>query len=209
MASTLVHPHPTSPRRLQRQGCVSFSLEGEGLVGSSSLQGEGLAVAGDLDFLADDFQYAVGVAEHIVVPETDDAEAVGFDQSGAFDVVEVVGMLAAIEFDDEAQAATGEVGDIRADGILENEFRILDLTVADALPQAFFRFGAVAAKGAGDARQFCQDKLPLPDGERVGVWGSGRQVRKLPLHPLIQLRLSRFAAKASYPSPPREKVKEN
>lgn len=160
-------------------------------------------VAGDQDFLADGFQNAVGVAEHIVVPETDDAVAMGFDQFGAFDIGGIIGMLAAIEFDDEAQAATGEIGDVWADGVLEDELCAFDLPVADALPQPFFGFGAIAPQRAGDARQSaaCHNLPPLPNGERVGVRGGGRQVRKLPSNPLIQLHLSRFAAKASYPSP--------
>lgn len=220
MASAMVHPHPTSPRRLQRQGCVSFSL-----------QGEGLGVAGDLNFLADDFQHAVGIAEDVVVPETDNAVAVGFDQFCAFDVGGVVRVLPAIEFDDKAQAAAGEVGDVWADGILEDKFGVFDLSVADALPQPFFDLGAVAAQGAGDACHpaACHNQLPLPSGEfrvghapgmtfdcrgqstpkLVGVRRGGRQVRKQPSHPLIQLRLGRVAAKASYPSPPGEKTRDH
>lgn len=218
MASTMVHPHPISPRRLQRQGCVSFSLKGEGLSALSdgvvgvalkapSPWGRGLGVGtrgrqgarpmvrlsavvlkandGCLNWFghtptqpspsrgrallsaryfdcAHDFgDYAVGVAEHVVVPEADDTVAVGFDQFGAFDVGGVLGMLAAVNFDDQFERAAGKVSDRQANRELPRKLHA-QLFAAQPRPQARFGLGRFSAKALGGAGQAlsCHSILP-------------------------------------------------
>lgn len=179
MASAAVHPLPTLPRPFHGQGCVSFSLKGEG---------SGRTVAGQQNLVADDVQHAVDISDDVVVPEPQHPETMRFDQARPFDIDRAVRMLSAVKLDHQPQATAGEIGDIRPDGELKNEFRVFDLPASDALPQPVFDHRAVAPQFACHAGQPFAGHAPCT---------------------LIQLRLGGRAAKASYPSPSREKAREN
>jgi hypothetical protein len=62
----------------------------------------------------------VRVAEHIVVPEADDAIALTAKPAGALRFLRGV-MLAAVDFDDELEAVAAEVGGVVAKRNLEAE----------------------------------------------------------------------------------------
>jgi hypothetical protein len=63
--------------------------------------------------------YATGVAQHIIVPEPDDAVALGFHVSRARSIIfDCFGMLPAIQFNDEPFGQAGEIREVRPDGHL-------------------------------------------------------------------------------------------
>ena len=86
-----------------------------------------------------------------MVPEAQDAVAVGFDETGARGVrLDVV--LAAVEFDREVEVARGEVGDVGADDELAGEFDVVELSRAEVGPEAGFGVRGVAAEFSGERR---------------------------------------------------------
>jgi len=67
-------------------------------------------------------QHAVEIAENLVVPDTHDAIAERIQVSVAALIGCAVGMLATIDFDDEAPLAADKVNVIGADRLLASEF---------------------------------------------------------------------------------------
>ena len=141
------HPHPTLP------------LEGEGF----EVEGDsGVAVPRYVEFEHDRFDHAVGVAQHLIVPEPDHAIAVSLDLAGADVVGRIVGVLAAIDFDHQPGRAAGEVGDGVADLALPGELRP-DLLAPKPRPQATLGFGRFATKLLREAGQaFSRHGLDTP-----------------------------------------------
>ena len=162
-------PHRTSPRRHSRQGFVSFSRPGEGLVGASVE-----------DFSSDRFEDAFEVFDHVVVPEADNRVAIRLDPSRALPVGRAFGMLAAVEFDDEPEFDAGKIGDVSADRELSSEFCAFDLARAEALPEFIFDRRGVASQFAGDGRQFlfqCHNPLTQPSPRRGEGFNGERAIR--------------------------------
>ena len=126
--------------------------------------GSAAFVSGKGDFFRDGLQHAVGVFEDVVVPEADYPVAVGFDAGGSRRV-RLGAMLAAVAFDGQAQASTGEVDDMLADRKLSGEFYATELAGAQMRPKAALRIGHVAAQLARYAGQsfFRQTCTPIPN----------------------------------------------
>ena len=121
------------------------------------------AVSGQKQFAADGFENTIFIRGHVAVPEADDAVAEGFDGRRPRGVgLCRVGVLAAVKFDDQSGSPTGKVGDVRADGELEDEFLTLDLAVAEALPETGFHLRPVAAQFACDGREALFRQYPSP-----------------------------------------------
>ena len=140
-----------------------------GLVNPSptpSLEGRGLrAVAGEVQFFDYRHEHAVGVLQHIVVPEADHPVAMRFDDCGARITSSVFNVLAAVEFHREPGGAAGEVDHEIADWQLARELCSVQLTGAQVRPQPPFRVGHVAAQFARDAGQSLsyQGRTPIPN----------------------------------------------
>jgi len=75
-----------------------------------------------------------------MVPETQDAVAVGFDEARAWGV-RFDAVLAAVELDCEVEIACGEVGDVGADDELAGEFDAVELARTKVGPEAGFGDG--------------------------------------------------------------------
>jgi hypothetical protein len=76
----------------------------------------------------------VGISEHIVVPETQDSEA-GALQSLRALTIDFVGVLSAVDFDDEGTLQTGEIENEIIERMLATEFAAFDLTASQSLPK--------------------------------------------------------------------------
>tara|TARA_R110002012_G_scaffold310969_1_gene519743 strand:+ start:58782 stop:58982 length:201 start_codon:yes stop_codon:yes gene_type:complete len=61
-------------------------------------------------------------------------------------VLIAVSMLAAIEFNEQHGLPTGKVGDIGSDRMLTHEFVVVDLPIAQHLPEAMLGFSLVSAQ---------------------------------------------------------------
>ena len=146
--SGVVHPPLAPPSR-----------EGDWQLG----MGSSVLVSGDFDFFHDRFQHAVGIFEDGVVPEADDAVAMGFD-GGASRGVGLGRMLTAIAFDREPEAAAGEIDDVVTDRELPCEFRS-ERPGSQVQPEAALRVGHVASQFARDAGQslFSHSGIPIPN----------------------------------------------
>lgn len=149
--AAVVNPSPTP------------SLEGRGF---ASVNGRDLSgVAGDFQFFEDRCQDAVGVLQHVVVPEADHAVAVGFDHPGARFVSGAVAVLPAVELDSDARQTTGEVDHIVTNRQLPSELESVQLAGAQVRPQVPFGVGHVIAQLASDAGQsfLYQGRTPIPN----------------------------------------------
>jgi len=126
---------------------------------------------------------AFGVGQHLVVPEAEDAVALGYEEVGPGGRVE--GVLAAIELDDQMKFETDEVDDIRSDAMLATELGAIELSRAQMAPKRLLCLGGVAPELSRSVGQHSETlhyspapsipltlpplrggPLPLPQGER-------------------------------------------
>jgi hypothetical protein len=83
-------------------------------------------------------QHAVGIAEDIVVPETENAIAFGLDEfSTGLIVSDIVGMLPTVDLDDESLGKADKIREIRTDRHLATP-SALRQTLSKRLPQTLF-----------------------------------------------------------------------
>ncbi len=169
-------PRSLLPSPRGRVGDGGSAVRGQGVISgvappspSPFPQGKGGAsalISCDGDFLGYHCQHPIDIPRHLVVPETDHAVAVGFDDAGSVRVGGAVGVLPAVEFDGETQGAAGEVGDEVADGVLAGEFDAFELAGAQVLPDAVFGVRGLVAKLAREAGQalfhYCLTPIPYP-----------------------------------------------
>ncbi len=94
--------------------------------------------------LGDGVVDAFGVGQHLIVPEAEDAVALGFEEPGSRRRVESV--LAAVELDHQMLFETYEIDDVGTDGMLAAEFDAVQLTRAQQAPERLFGIGGIASK---------------------------------------------------------------
>ena len=131
-----------------------------------SLEGRGFsAIAGDFQFFKDSQQHAIGVLQHVVVPEADHAVAVGFDHAGSRFVDRTFIVLPAIKLNCDPGRATGEIDHEIADRKLSCELHSTQLAGAQVRPQAPFRVGHIPPQFARDVGQSFsyQGRTPIPN----------------------------------------------
>ncbi len=122
---------------------------------ASILPSSGRSIKGRLilEGFEDCLQDGFGVGEGGVVVEAEDLEAL-FAEVGVSLLVSfwVFGVLASVEFDDEARAEAGEVCDVWADGSLAAEAVSVELASAEVGPEMLFGFRGVLAEFSGEVR---------------------------------------------------------
>lgn len=140
---------------------------------TSPRTGGGACGARNFNLACDGFEHAIGVLQNVVVPEADDAVAVGFD-AGRPLRISVNRMLPAVAFDRQTQASTREIDHAAANRKLPRKSRA-HLPPAQLRPQRTFRVRHVVpqfARGAGQSL-FGQGRTPPPSlplkGEGLGV----------------------------------------
>ncbi len=190
------HPHPTASSQQSWQDCVSFSLKGEGL-----------AIFGIAQRMADFFQHAFDVFRGIIIPETNHGIAMCRNHFCSGLIGKALAMLATIQLHHQFRATTGEIRDRGADGKLPDELVVFQLRSTEARPESCFRFGHIAPQLASGAGQSLFRHISLFSAGRCanvtdifGQWRSG-----LP-KTLIQLRLGKLAARTLHSSPAEEKI---
>src|SRR5215475_10012789 len=95
---------------------------------------------------ARDRQDTVFVGQYLRIPESQNLITLRSERGITRKVAWIVGVLSSIDLDDESFLATHEIDDIRADGLLPNEFEIAKPSVAEREPQLRFSIGGLAAK---------------------------------------------------------------
>ena len=95
---------------------------------------------------ADCFLNPFDVLKDFVVPEPQDSETFYFQPMRALGVLlNLVGVLSAVEFNDQACGEANEIHDVIADGRLSAEFETVRLPKAEPSPKPFFGFRQVGA----------------------------------------------------------------
>ena len=124
-----------------------------------------VGVSGDFEFFQDCNQDAVGVLQDVVVPETDYAVTVGFDDLRSGVIGGAVAVLPAIKFDRKPGGAARKIDHVIPDRILPREFETANLAGAQVRPQPPFRVGHVIAQLARYVSQsfLSQCRTPIPN----------------------------------------------
>lgn len=96
----------------------------------------------------DSVQNAVEIFAHLVIPESDDAKAIGceaFCPCAIIGFLRRVAMLIAIEFDDQFCLEADEIDDIRPDWLLTAKLESVKLPIAQGEPQLTLDVGLLPA----------------------------------------------------------------
>ena len=91
-------------------------------------------------------KHAFGIAQYVVVPESQDAIACNLEEGRASIILGTIAMLAAVGLDDQPGLMTDEVGDERPNGLLSSELGAVELARPQQAPQGPFRIGQVTAQ---------------------------------------------------------------
>jgi hypothetical protein len=85
-----------------------------------------------------DFEHAIDVSDHVVIPEAQDAIALAFEKSGTLRIGGGhFGMLPAINLDDESSVVTGKVHDVGPQPNLPSEMRARNGQTMPQMPPEF------------------------------------------------------------------------
>jgi hypothetical protein len=121
---------------------------------------------GRFELAANRFQHAVEIIENIVIPKPDDTIAMKY-QFGAASVVRVhsLGMLTAIEFDDELARGASEIRNTASDRMLPAKLPGDD-ALAQRSPEDLFDIRSLSAQAPCDlcscSQPHCQPHLTRP-----------------------------------------------
>ena len=112
-----------------------------------------IRVRGNLREGGDDyFENASQIARHAVIPKSQDP-IVSVDQPFVtYGITKAVGMLPAIDLDDQTGFAADEIYRVRPDGLLSDKFIAVQPASAQAIPQHSFRISRGAAQISGTLR---------------------------------------------------------
>jgi len=137
----LPSPSPSRVREGSSLGCPAAACASPPAGGRGSRGG--LLRERTFDGLDNTFQ----VAQNVVVPEADDAPALGFEIAGSGVVISgALVVLAAINLDDQPFGARSEVCDVGSDRDLAVKAYPRDLTTGQRSPQPSLRTGRIEAQ---------------------------------------------------------------
>ena len=111
--------------------------------------GERDRVRGDPKLGCEHLQHAFEIAKNLVVPDTNDAILKGIQVSISALIRRAVGVLSAIDLDDEALLAADKIDVVRPDRLLAREFHPAKPAIAKRQPQDPFGPCAPSAERAG------------------------------------------------------------
>jgi hypothetical protein len=94
----------------------------------------------------------LNMSAHVAVPEAQHTKAGGPQEIvTAFVVRQLLGMLAAIQFDDDSAVERNEVADVEPDLVLATELESAHLASSQAAPEKAFGVGEVSSEFADTA----------------------------------------------------------
>jgi len=97
--------------------------------------------------ILDSSQYAVEIPQHVGVPNSDDPEPVRFQPRRPPRIsLFILGMLAAIDFDDQSMLQTAEIDNVVADEMLSSKLRAIEALGAEILPEKAFGLRLLATQ---------------------------------------------------------------
>lgn len=128
--------------------------------------------------LADGLKDALGVFQDVVVSEAEDAVAEVFDRCGSVPV-DILIVLAAVEFDHEMRVAAGEVGDVLSNRELADELGVFELATAEVVPETLLGVGGCATEFTRNRRQAFFRQRCSPSPQPSPHWGEGALADRL------------------------------
>jgi len=100
-------------------------------------------------FICDGFENSLCFLQHLIVPKTHHAQTKRFQFPGSIRIINsllVIGMSAAVKFNDQSSFMAVKIGDIAGNGMLPAEFETQQLAVAQQLPEQVFGVGGIFAQ---------------------------------------------------------------
>jgi hypothetical protein len=80
-------------------------------------------------------QYAFGIFEHVIVPESNDTIAARFEPAGSLVIPLLVRrVLATIDLDDELRGGAEEIDNVGADRLLSSKTKAIELSASQPHP---------------------------------------------------------------------------
>src|SRR4051812_36583440 len=114
----------------------------------------------------DCFKHGVWTRQHIVVPDAQNAKALPGKPAIALSIASAIGVLAAVEFDDQLLVRTENVDDVAPDGDLAAKFVGGETAAAHEQPQPALGFGGSGSRAPGEAAQ-ARGRCGAPFGARA------------------------------------------
>ena len=125
--------------------------------------------AGDVYLLSKSIKNAFDIAQNVVVPESNDVISRFLQSPGSDGVFRtVLGMLSAVDLDDQFQIERDEINNVAGDRLLPFEFNALESPIAQFAPDQLFGFRHPASERARlPIHVEAPSPNPLPNGERA------------------------------------------
>ena len=96
--------------------------------------------------LINSLHYRLSLRQHLVVPESQYAEALRFQPARTLFILGVLQrMVTAINFENNLAFETDEINNVLTDRLLASEFRAVDLATINSAPEALLGIGQVFA----------------------------------------------------------------
>ena len=92
--------------------------------------------------------HALLVGQYVGIPESQHVIALCGERGITRAVLAIIRMLPTIDFYDEPFLATNEINDVGSDGLLPDEFKTAQPSVAQREPQLRFSVGGLTAKAS-------------------------------------------------------------
>jgi hypothetical protein len=164
-----------------------------------------------LQRLDDACQHSFEIPQYIIIPESDYFESVSFQPRGPGRVsLDVLGMLAAIHFDDQAVSQAAEVHDVVADRMLAAKLRTFQAFGPQLLPKQALSLGLFAAETADISTQLFRRAhnkelyrrvSEMMGEERNGAEADEESRAEVPLRPVTIFARSQSENPAGPPPP--------
>jgi hypothetical protein len=92
-------------------------------------------VRGNFELGCEHLRHAIEIAENLIVPDANDSVAKGSKVSVAAPIGFAIGVLTAVDLDDETLLAAHEVGVTRSKRLLAREFQPSETAITKSQPQ--------------------------------------------------------------------------
>ena len=119
-----------SPKKFSPSPALRYGIHGS--LHPSALEGE-VREGGGAERIKNHVQHPIGIRQHVIVPEADDAIPARLEPIGAR--LTFFGMLSAIDLDDEFRLGAKEIDDIGSERMLAAEAETFELFSPQARPQ--------------------------------------------------------------------------
>jgi hypothetical protein len=115
-----------------------------------------------IEHIQDPGRHTVGIAQDVVIPETQDLIAHGFEHSSPIRFISCC-MLTPVELDDQPRIRTEKISNVSVDRNLAPEFQSIEPSVSQAKPQRPLGISLVATEPPCGASVLAHGKTPASE----------------------------------------------